>query len=519
MAAAAAAAPVVQAPAASAAGAAPAAAAAAAVVQLEPAPPAAGTAPVPPEVAAEAAATAADAGTGAAAAAAVVADSNGVNGAAVVVADSVPSAEADASDGPAPDLLVDDSTYGLFVDPAGSFDAARAATKRLHETLGALKLAKSEAEAEGGSGFVEMTRELQLQLLAIRRAHRAMAKAASVGRATEAAARRVADAEFAHLETRRYESACCRAAARRCRTFPTPQLSKLSPFLGEGGAGPVDGQEEEEEEESAANDGAATGLARRLEAERLERAKLSEELEALEKRMAADLEAFREQERLSSELASRLRAAELALEPVCDLLELRPRPGGATPPPGLSRLPVPLQLVFAKFEVLAAFGADAGVSVQLEAGGSVEVAGPKDGEPPEKKPRLEGAGAVKVSIAFAPGRGKNGPAATLNFSCTALAAGGGAALVGVQGEGIASEALLEGLWPEDDGRVGPLVAAAAAAGVAGKAFGWAQVLAGLRDKAVPLLAGSSTGGPLSTGASVTAGDVVQRLRARLASPV
>merc|ERR1719491_844034 len=100
----------------------------------------------------------------------------------------------------------------------------------------------------------------------------------------------MADAEFAHLETRRHESACCRAAARRCRVMQIPNLNEVLPFL-DGSLGGAAGDDKEEKE--AAAGGAATTLTRSLERERQERAKLAEELEALEQKRAAETEAFR----------------------------------------------------------------------------------------------------------------------------------------------------------------------------------------------------------------------------------
>ncbi|CAK0825959.1 unnamed protein product [Prorocentrum cordatum] len=129
--------------------------------------------------------------------------------------------------------------------------------------------------------------------------------------AQEAAARRAADAEFAHLETRRYESACCRAAARRCRTFPTPRLTKLRPVL-EG----MDRITEDQEEEGANGVGP---LASRLAAEREERERLAAELEELDKDKSTEIDAFMECQRHTNDVSEKLRAVEKALEP--DALE------------------------------------------------------------------------------------------------------------------------------------------------------------------------------------------------------
>merc|ERR1712176_1624369 len=150
---------------------------------------------------------------------------------------------------------------------------------------------------------------MQLQLLAARRAHRAMAKAADAGRVAELAARKAADAEHAHLETRQYESACCRAAARRCRNFPTPQLNQLRPFLDGGKDGEQQQEEDDDDDDEASPEDKENGLLARLEAERDERTRLVNELQALEKEKADKFEEFREDAKMNDELTQRLRAA------------------------------------------------------------------------------------------------------------------------------------------------------------------------------------------------------------------
>merc|ERR1719221_1855039 len=134
---------------------------------------------------------------------------------------------------------------------------AREAAAQVHETLGALKLLKADTSTtpvdveaantdNGVNGKAgELARVLQLRILALRRSHRAMAKAAELGRTAEAAARRTADAEFAHLETRRHESACFRAAASRCRIMETPHLSEVLPLC-EGNLGDAADDDKEE---------------------------------------------------------------------------------------------------------------------------------------------------------------------------------------------------------------------------------------------------------------------------------
>jgi len=408
----------------------------------------------------------------------------------------------------------EEADYGLTVDPDVAFETAQAAAQQLHECLDRLRAGKAATENidDSEASFAATARTMQLQLLALRRAHRAMAKAADAGRAVEVAARRVADAEHAHLETRIYESTCCRAAARRCRAFPTPQLNKLRPLL-EGA--PTEEEEEQEEEEGEGEEGSieATGtdLAAHLEAERVKRATLFEELETLERQKAKDLKAFREVAEVSDDLGKRLRTVEQALEPVCDRLDLRVRPAGLAQPcaePLAQQLPQPLRLVLAKFDILAAFGPSAGVAVSVEAGGAV------DGQPPpEKRARVEAGAAAAAAPAQGvrvelDGAGGQAPKAVLRFACPHHS------LVTVAAEGC--ETLLDGLWPGDDGRQAGLLAllpadeAAAAAPAAGRPYGWAQILAGLRETLLVEAPG------LQQADGVTAADVVHRVRARTA---
>lgn len=440
---------------------------------------------------------------------------------------------------------VDDSTYGIHVDAESAFDTARMAAQTLHQTLGVLKLSKEDGEAAsdvGGLAFSKTAHDLQLQLLALRRAHRAMAKVAEIGRVAEASARRVADAEYAHLETRRYESACCRAAARRCRTFPTPQLSKVRPWLDGRSGEPLEEEEEEDEDkdgEDASLDGKpmVTSLSKRLQTEQEERTWLAQELERFEKAKASAVAEFRERDQFSADLAKKMQAAELALEPVCDILELRPHPRGTQAqavPVGVELMPTPLRLLFSKFQALSV--ADGGVAVELEdfPGGTdaskvVAVEPSTNGEPPAKKPRLASSGAVRVSIASSPGKDAE---VVLRFSCAPAASAGGNAnssttaaeaaapcLIGVscEADADAGDGVIESLWLDDDGRAGALPSAAEAANLTGRAYGWAQVLAGLRERSLSILgsAGGCSGGPLASGTTVAASDVVQRVRAAL----
>lgn len=410
----------------------------------------------------------------------------------------------------------DDSSngvYGLAVAPEMAFEASRAAVRRLHGCLDSLRAGKASPEAgsDSGGAFAATARTMQLQLLALRRAHRAMVQATDRGRAIETDARRSADAEHARLETRMYEATCCRAAARRCRAFPTPQLSKLGPLL-DGAAG-EEGEEEDEEDAEGEQSGPDAenvsrprkGLALRLETEKIKRADLCRALEGLEQEKSKDLENFRDVAKISDELSVRLRAVEQALEPVCDLIEYRPRPTSLGQPvndESSAQLSPALQLVFAKFDVLAAFGPRLGVTVSIEAG-------TEEGKPPpEKRARVEGAGAQPSprAICVAISGDSSGICDDVTTLCFAQPH---PSLVTVSLEGDSSHALLEGLWPGDDGRH-PSLTALIPTGVPGhgRPYGWAQILAGLR-------AGLLVTAPmLQTAEGVTAADVVQRVRAR-----
>lgn len=324
-------------------------------------------------------------------------------------------------------------------------------------------------------------------------------------------ARRSADVEHAHLETRMYEATCCRAAARRCRAFPTPQLSKLRPLLdGASGEEGEEGDEEDADGEQPVQNGEGVsvrkGLAFRLEIEKNRRADLCRELEGLEQEKSKDLENFRDVAKISDELSERLRAVEQALEPVCDLIEYRPRPTSLGHPHNhenlAAQLSPALQLVFAKFDVLAAFGPGVGVKVSINAGTEDE------NPPPEKRARVDGAGASNSTVSVAISSDANG---TCDDVTTLRFAQPHPSLVTVSLEADSSHTLLEGLWPGDDGRHSGFMALVPAGMPAqGRPYGWAQILAGLR-------AGLLVTAPaLQMTDGVTAADIVQRVRARTA---
>lgn len=397
--------------------------------------------------------------------------------------------------------------FGLHIEPSAGFDSARKAVQQLYVVLGQLEKSKVNTNVEESSeAFSNGSYELQQQLLLLRRSHRAMMKMAEMGVVQEVAARRAADAEYALLETKKYESACCRAAARRCRALPTPQLNKLRSFL--------EGFEEEDETEeldatNAEGDATKSRLAVQLEAERLERTRLATELEGLEARHREALEAFVQRERLGAELTAKLTEVDRALEPVCNLLALRP--GQATSDQA-SKLPAPLRLVNSKFQAIASLGPEAGVTVTIEESGTptIELSSTKSSEDaseaPEKRRKIEVSELVYIiSVEI---KQVDGPQA-----CKLRFANPSQSIITVASEGFGGETLLEDLWLEDDGRHSVLLSQLPSAELAKastwRPYAWAQVLAGLREDAltaVPALFATS---------GVTANDVVLRVRNKL----
>jgi len=415
----------------------------------------------------------------------------------VVVAPAVVEAN-----GVHPEQVFDD---GPLIETDRAFEVAREMIAKFHETL--TKLKDSKKDGEEAQDVSALTRGAHLELLELRRAHRAMASAQETGRAAEVAARRLVDAEFAHLETRRYECACNRAAAHRCHGYPTPHLDRLKPHLDDTVENSADEAEDEEPSAEATKQSGAGRLSSLLDVERGERERLEIELASLEAVKASELESIREYERLGAELAGKLKHVERALEPVCDTIDLRARPEGARPLPDegvLARLPSPLRLVFMKFDTLATFGAEGGVAVRIEGL-------PKDGgPPPEKRQRLEGTGSLTASVVVdiaPPASVKKAKPLSVRFSCQHPS------FVTVAAENTSENAVIGSLWPEDDGKclseasAKLLVARGGEETLAGCPYHWAQVLAGLRDKAL-------TANPvLLAMEGVTALDVVERVRA------
>lgn len=190
-----------------------------------------------------------------------------------------------------------------------------------------------------------------------------------------------------------------------------------------------------------------------------------------------------------------------SLEPAIDKLAVRSRlhDKERSDPSGLSTC---LHLVYAKFENVASFSEDSGVTVSLEG-----VATKSDGEPPEKKARIaddaSDSATVCVKILAGVTNGASKKACSLRFTSP----GGEVIHVATQENGAEADTFLDGLWPEDNG-----LATAEPADLSkspGKAYYWAQVLAGLRETvptSVPSLAAIG---------AVSAMDVITRVRSRL----
>jgi hypothetical protein len=380
------------------------------------------------------------------------------------------------------------------LSPAEGFQKARQVVNEIHSVLDKLSACKQSGDAEI---FSSNANELQRLLLAMRRTHRMMVRAGDQGRAAEATARRKVDMALAHVETRQYESGCLRSAARRCRSFPTPELDKLRPNLRELS----DADDSQDEEISKA----ASGLAKRLEAERKEREELDAKLEELEKVKTQELDVIREMQTANSELANLLRTGLQGLEPAMDKIVLQSRPSSAPQPDGnvLNNLPGCLQLVFVKFENIATFSEDSGLVVNLE--GAVARG---DGEPAEKKARkAEESGNVGMSVCVEITSAGKGATSKQTFGLRFTAPGGAIIHVAPKTLGTDSDALLESLWPEDNGS--KTVEPAGCAESPGKAFYWAQVLAGLRGTVTTSFVSPNTM------EFVSAMDIVSRVQAKL----
>mmetsp|Transcript_50747 Transcript_50747/g.120624 ORF Transcript_50747/g.120624 Transcript_50747/m.120624 type:complete len:479 (+) Transcript_50747:37-1473(+) len=396
-------------------------------------------------------------------------------------------------EGPAPEPVVVAPEYLIPPEPSACFERARQAVKKLHELLDQLEVFKeTQSPNSDPEGFIAMARSMQIELLALRAAHKVMAKATDPTRTGETAARKVVDASHTILDMRKFEASACSSACLRNKAFLGPEfhpeLTALLPYL----------DAKYSLEDDADSDGE---LPQHMEVEQKERSRLQEELQGMQVQQEKDAEALRERQRLSSDLVGKLAAVAKAMAPVSDLLELRPRPAEKAPASASEQaakeleLAVPLRVIFSKFDTLAAFGAQAGVAVRVE-----EVS---DAQPPEKRQKVSSEALPRAAPSRVCVETKG---AVLRFSMLPSSSGQKPPLVLVSSEGC-GDAVLANLWPQDDGR--PLAGLVDASTVKrlGQPYFWAQVMGGLRDFAS--LLGSSSASSIPE--SVTAAEVVGRL--------
>jgi len=375
-------------------------------------------------------------------------------------------------------------------EPAACFERARQAVKRLHEVLDALEAVKASGKEQ--EELAMHAKAMQMELLALRAAHRVMSKATDAGRTGEAAARKVVDTTHIYLETRRFASSACRVAGERNKALLGPEfhpeLTVLLPYL--------DGKYDLNVD--ADSDGELPSL---MEAERQERSSLEEQLHKMEAVRARDSEALQNQERHSNELLEKLASVEKAMEPVSNLLELRPRQAGSSvSAEALAELPAPLRLIFSKFDTLSAFGSSSGVSVRIEDPHGA------DSAPPAKRQKVSSENGSRTASVCVESKG-----VTLRFSLVAGSSSSKPTVVVVVAEGC-GDTILGSLWPEDDGKSGPLFSSidTSSAKKTGLPYLWAQVLGGLRDQLLILDRSSLP-------EAVSAAEVLQRVRAKLSS--
>ncbi|CAJ1375508.1 unnamed protein product [Effrenium voratum] len=195
--------------------------------------------------------------------------------------------------------------------PDQGFAQARLAAEKIHEILGKLKAAKQQ-NSDDAASFEDCSLRLQKQLLSLRRAHRAMIKFSEQGRMAEVSARKVTETEFANLQTRKYESSVCRAAAGRCRYLLTPELDKLRPLVS-GFQAKEDAKVSESEKA-----GLLTGL---IHAELQERISLEEQLKGLEQQKQSEQQKLTDRVKAGAHLTSRMGTLKRALEPLRSLLQ------------------------------------------------------------------------------------------------------------------------------------------------------------------------------------------------------
>lgn len=403
--------------------------------------------------------------------------------------DSAPEGTGAPAEEPEPEISYDDPADV----PAASFQSSRESIGKIHSVLDELLACKQRVAAgnsDAQAKFPEHAHQLQLHLLTLRRVHRSMVKASELARIAETASRRKVDAALAHAETRRHESGCLRTAAARCRKFPTPELDKLRPNLRDGAF--VEG--DDPAEESASPSAPSGNLSTRLEAELTERETLEAELKELQRVRSMEVDAINKLQAEKAEFLDLVRNGLRGLEPALNLIEPRKRPAQSVESGKLDSLPTPLRLVYAKFDNIATFSKESGVTVRVEA---LE-------QPPEKKARLEVTSDRPPAVCVKISSASNGAKAVgLRFTCP------NGSILKVTPEAPSKDALLDCLWPEDDGL--KTVVPEGVTELSGHPYYWAQVLGGLRETV------SSSNASLATMDGVSAMDVVTKVRARMAA--
>mmetsp|Transcript_150419 Transcript_150419/g.273739 ORF Transcript_150419/g.273739 Transcript_150419/m.273739 type:complete len:490 (-) Transcript_150419:2-1471(-) len=368
-------------------------------------------------------------------------------------------------------------------------EAGREAVKKVYGTCIRMKAAKNK-EAKDDANVHDDAREMQLQLLLLRRCHRAMKKAVDQGKSTEALKRKAVDEEAVNMETRRHLCACLRAVACRNRNVSIPSLRRLLPNL--------EGYEAKEMDEDDPDDDLATHD--QLQAEMSERLKRSKTLEVLRQQKSKELEEFLAYGRQRKEQDALVQKWDPMLQEWGNIFSLKQKT--ETPERDaageVSKLPTPLQLIHKKFNNFIFYDDAPELSVSVEGVASVA-----EGPPPEKRAKVKAtadAPAICVKVRQKTGQVKK------EFSLRFTLAVESLVHVAIVVPKVSNPSgLLEGLWPEDTANL----QGAAYDAASGKPYYWAQVLGGLGDKIL-------SGNPALQGLSqVSAKEVVHRLSERV----
>lgn len=398
-------------------------------------------------------------------------------------------ANASAANASATAEAPDEDIGELLPSIGDACEAGREAVKKVYGICIRMKAAKNK-EVKDDANVHDDAREMQLQLLLLRRCHRAMKKAVDQGKAMEAAKRKAVDEEAVNMETRRHLCACLRAVACRNRNVPIPNLRKLLPNLEGYEAKEMD--VEDPDDDLSSHD--------QLQAEMNERLELSKKLEVLQQQKSKELQEFRAYGRQRAEQDALVRKWDPMLQEWGNVFALKSKP--ETPEEDVagevSKLPTPLQLIHKKFNNFILYDDAPELSVSLEGVASVA-----EGPPPEKRAKVKATAdspAVCVKVILKTGVKKD-------FSLRFTATSDSLVHVAIVAPKVSNPStLLERLWPEDTGNV---QGGATSDAALGKPYYWAQVLGGLGDK---LLSGS----PALQGLhQISAKEVVHRLSERV----